>query len=201
MRVTSRTSVVPYKRARKPLPEIARELNVDAVVEGSVGRSGNRVRVRAQLIRAATDQHLWADNFERELQDVLALQSEVASAIARQVQLKLTAQQLGQWGSLGPVKPAAYEAYLKGRYAWNKRSVTGLQDGIENFRQAIGIDPSYAAAYSGLADSYTTLGYLRYLSPEESFPRANAAATKALELDPTLAEPHASLAYANLYYE
>ena len=200
VRVISRTSVLPYKRTHKPMPQIARELNVDAVVEGSVGREGNRVRVRAQLIRAANDQHLWADSFERELQDVLALQSEVASAIARQVQLKLTAQQPGRLGSLGPVKPAAYEAYLRGRFAWNNRSEAGLQEGIEHFQQAIAIDPSYAAAYSGLADSYTTLGYFSYLSPEESFPRAKVAAANALKLDPTLAEPHASLGYIKLYY-
>ena len=201
VRVISRNSVLPYKRAPKPLPEIARELNVDAIINGSVGRYGNRVRVRAQLVRVANDQHLWADSFERELEDVLALQSEVASAIARQVQLKLTAQQPARVGSLGPVKPAAYEAYLKGRYSWNKRSEAGLQEGIEHFQKAIEIDPSYAAAYSGIADAYTTLGYLGYLSPNESFPRARAAAARALELDPTLAEPHASLAYVELYYD
>ena len=200
VRVISRTSVMRYKGARTPLQEIARQLNVDAVVEGTVARSGNRVRVRAQLIRVADDRHLWAESFERELQDVLALQSEVASAIARQVQVKLMMPQ-GHRGSVGPIKPAAYEAYLKGRYSWNKRNEAGLQEGIEQFQQAIATDPGYAPAYSGLADSYTTLGYFSYLSPEESFPRARAAAAKALELDPTLAEAHASLAYAKFYYD
>ena len=202
VRVISRTSVKRYKGARKLLlPEIARELGVDAVVEGSVARSGNRVRVRAQLIRASTDQHLWAESFEREMQDVLVLQSEVASAIARQVQAKLATQQPAKLGRIGLVKPAAYEAYLKGRLAWNKGTEAGIQEGIDYFQQAITIDPSYAAAYSGMADSYTTLGYFGYLRPAETFPRAKAAAAKALELDAALAEPHASLAYAKLYFD
>lgn len=201
LRVISRSSVMRYKGARKPLSEIARELNVDAVVEGSVARSGNRVRVRAQLIRAADDQHLWAESFERALDDVLALQSEVAFAIARQIQVKLTPREPGRRTKVGPVNPGAYEAYLKGRYFWNKRDEAGLQEGVEHFQQAIVLDPSYAAAYSGLADSYTTLGYFSHLASQESFPQAKAAAAKALELDPALAEPHASLAYARLYYD
>ena len=198
LRVISRTSVMRFKGARKPLPEIARELNVDAVVEGTVERYADRVRVRAQLIRAADERHLWAESFERGPQDILALQSEVASAIARQIQVKLLP---GPRGAARPVKPAAYEAYLKGRFAWNKRSEAGLQEGMEHFQQAIAIDPNYAAAYSGLADSYTTLGYLSYVAPKEAFPRARAAATKALELDGTLPEPHASLAYVRFYYD
>jgi TolB-like protein/DNA-binding winged helix-turn-helix (wHTH) protein/lipoprotein NlpI len=198
LRVISRTSVMRFKGARKPLPEIARELNVDAVVEGTVERYGDHVRVRAQLIRAADDGHLWAESFEREPQDVLALQSEISSAIARQVQVKLLP---ASPGSVRPVKPAAYEAYLKGRFAWNKRSEAGLQEGIEHFQQAMAAEPSYAAAYSGMADSYTTLGYLSYLAPKEAFPQARAAAMKALELDSTLAEPHASLAYVRFYYD
>lgn len=198
VRVISRTSVMRFKGARRPLPEIARELNVDAVVEGTVVRSGGRVRVRAQLVRAADDRHLWAETFERELQDVLALQSEIASAIARQVQVKLLP---GPPGGSYAVKPAAYEAYLRGRFAWNKRSEVALQEGIEQFQKAIAIDPTYAAAYSGLADSFTTLGYLSYIAPKEAFPQARAAAMKALDLDATLAEPHASLAYVRFYYD
>lgn len=198
LRVISRTSVMRFKGARKPLPEIARELNVDAVVEGTVERYGDHVRVRAQLIRAADDRHLWAETFEREPQDILALQSEVASAIARQVQVRLLP---GPRSGVRPVKPAVYEAYLKGRFAWNKRSEAGLLEGIEHFQQAIAIDPSYAPAFAGLADSYTTLGYLSYLAPKEAFLPARAAAMKALELDNTLAEPHASIAYARFYYD
>jgi TolB-like protein/DNA-binding winged helix-turn-helix (wHTH) protein/lipoprotein NlpI len=198
LRVISRTSVMRFKGTRKPLPEIARELNVDAVVEGTVERYGDHVRVRAQLIRAADDRHLWAETFEREPEDILALQSEVASAIARQVQVKLLP---GPRGGVRPVKSAVYEEYLKGRFAWNKRSEAGLQEGIEHFQQAIAIDPNYAAAYSGLADSYTTMGYLSYIAPKEAFPQARAAAVKALELDSTLAEPHASLAYVRFYHD
>lgn len=198
LRVISRTSVMRFKGTRKPLPEIARELNVDAVVEGTVERYGGHVRVRAQLIRAADDRHLWAETFEREPEDILALQSEVASAIARQVQVKLLP---GPRGGVRPVKSAVYEEYLKGRFAWNKRSEAGLQEGIEHFQQAIAIDPNYAAAYSGLADSYTTMGYLSYIAPKEAFPQARAAAVKALELDSTLAEPHASLAYVRFYHD
>lgn len=202
VRVISRTSVMRYKGTRKgSLPEIGRELGVDAVVEGSVVRYGNRVRVRAQLIRASTDQHLWAESFEREMRDVLRLQSEVASAIARQIQVKLAAQWPATPRSIGFVQPEAYEAYLRGRLAWNKRTEAGIQEGIDYFQQAITIDPNYAAAYSGLADSYTTLGYLSYLPPAETFPRAKAAAAKALALDDALAEPHASLAYAKLYFD
>jgi tetratricopeptide (TPR) repeat protein len=168
------------------------------VVEGTVERYGDHVRVRAQLIRAADDRHLWAETFEREPQDILALQSEVASAIARQVQVKLVP---GPRGGVRPVKPAVYEEYLKGRFAWNKRSEAALQEGIEHFQQAIAIDPNYAAAYSGLADSYTTMGYLSYIAPREAFSQARAAALKALELDGTLAEPHASLAYVRFYHD
>ena len=198
LRVISRTSVMRYKGTRKPLPEIAKELGVDAIVEGTVERAGNTVRVRAQLIRASEDRHLWAVSFERQLPDVLALESEVASSIARQVQMKLLSES-------PPVNrrinPAAYEAYLKGRYAWNKRSEAALQEGIQFFKQAIALEPSYAEAYSGLADSYTTLGYFSYLPPREAFSLARAAAAKAVSLDNTLAEPHASLAYVSFYYD
>ncbi len=198
LRVISRTSVMRFKGARKPLPQIASELGVDAVVEGTVERAGSRVRVRAQLIRASDDRHLWAESFERDLADVLSLQSEVASGIARQVQVNLLA---ARPGGNRPINPTAYEAYLKGRFVWNKRSEAGLQQGIDFFHQAIAIDPNYAEAYSGLADSYTTLGYLGYFSPRDSFPQARAAAEKAIALDPSLAEPHTSLAYAHLYFD
>jgi TolB-like protein/DNA-binding winged helix-turn-helix (wHTH) protein/Flp pilus assembly protein TadD len=198
LRVISRTSVMRYKATKKSLPDIARELGVDAIVEGTVERVGNRIKIRAQLIRAADDRHLWAESFEREIQDVLSLQGEIASSIARQVQGKLTPSPRGEIRS---VQPAAYEEYLKGRYAWNRRSAAALQEGIEHFRQAIAIDPTYAAAYSGMADSYTILGYLSYIPPKEAFPQARNAASKALELDPALAEPHTSLAYVHLYFD
>ena len=198
LRVISRTSVMRYKGSKKSLPEIARELGVDAIVEGTMERSGNRVKVRAQLVRASDDRHLWAESFEREIQDILSLQSEVAYSIARHVQGRLAP---GPRGEIRSVLPAAYEAYLKGRYAWNRRGEAALLEGIEHFKQAIALDPSYAAAYSGMADSYTTLGYLGYLAPKEAFPQARAAALKAIQLDPALAEPHASLGYVHLYFD
>jgi TolB-like protein/DNA-binding winged helix-turn-helix (wHTH) protein/Tfp pilus assembly protein PilF len=198
LRVISRTSVMRYKGTRKPLPEIAKELGVDAIVEGTMERSGNRVRVRAQLIRASDDRHLWAESFERDLSDVLGLESEVASSIARKVQMRL----LWEHPPVDrKINPAAYEAYLKGRFAWNRRSEAALLEGIQFFKQAIALEPTYPEAYSGLADSYTTLGYLSYLPPRESFPLARAAAEKALSLDAGLAEPHASLAYVNFYFD
>jgi hypothetical protein len=166
LRVISRTSVMRYKGTRKPLPQIANELGVDAIVEGTIERAGDRVRIRAQLIRASDDRHLWADTFERELPDILGLESEVASSIARQVQTRLAS---GHPPSNRKVQPAAYEAYLKGRYAWNKRSEAALFEGIEFFKQAITLEPDYGEAYSGLADSYTTLGYLSYIAPRDAF--------------------------------
>ncbi len=201
LRVISRTSVMRYKATRKPLPEIARELDVDAVVEGAVVRSGDHVRITAQLIYAPTDRHLWAEEYDRDLRDILSLQNEVAAAIAREVRVTLTLEEQAGLARRPPVNLAAYEAYLKGRYYWNQRTEVGLRKGIEFFQQAIELDPTSALAYSGLADCYTGLGYLSYLAPKDAFPQAKAAATRALELDATLAEPHGSLAYARLYYD
>jgi len=201
LRVISRTSVMLYKGARKPLPEIARELNVDAVVEGSVLSSGDQVRITAQLIRAATDELLWVETYDRGLRDVLALQSEVARAIAHEVQVKLTPREEASLAQARPVNPAAYEAYLRGRYSWNKRTEAGLKEGIEFFERAIDKDPTYALAYTGLADCYNVAGFNGVLSPKESFLRAKASATKALELEKDLAEAHCSLAYPLQHYD
>jgi TolB-like protein/tRNA A-37 threonylcarbamoyl transferase component Bud32 len=200
LRVISRTSVMRFKKTDKPLPQIARELNVDAVIEGSVLRAADRVRITAQLIQAANDRHLWAESYDRDLRDVLALQSEVAQAIAREVQTTLTPQEKALLASARPVNPEAYELYLKGRYEWNKLSVEGLKRGLEYFQQAIKLDPSYALAYSGMADSYTLLGS-SYLPGAEVYPKAKAAALKALELDPGLAEGHVSLAAVLFDYD
>jgi serine/threonine-protein kinase len=203
LRVISRTSVMQYKGVKKPLPQIARELNVDAVIEGSVLRSGDRVRITAQLIQAVTDKHLWAKSYERDLRDVLALQSEVAGAIANEIKIKLTPQEQARLASARPVNPEAYQAYLKGRLFWNKRTVQGLKKAIEYFNEAIDKDPSYGLAYAGLADCYNLLGtdILAAFRPEEAFPRGKAAAMKALEIEDTLAEAHGSLAWARLVYE
>jgi TolB-like protein/DNA-binding winged helix-turn-helix (wHTH) protein/Flp pilus assembly protein TadD len=197
LRVISRTSAVIYEGTHKPLPEIARELNVDAVVEGSVVRSGDRVRITAQLIRAPSDQHLWAESYEGDMRDTLALQNKVAAAIAEQVRIELTAQEKGVFESAKVVDPKAYEDYLKGRYFWNKRTADGLKKAVEYFNQSIGRDPNYARAYSGLADTYALLGDWQYavMTPNEALPKAKAAALKALQLDSTLSEAHTSLAF------
>jgi TolB-like protein/DNA-binding winged helix-turn-helix (wHTH) protein/Tfp pilus assembly protein PilF len=197
LRVISRTSVMGYKGVRKPLPEIARELNVDAVVEGTVLRSGDQVRITAQLIQAPADKHLWAESYEGNLRDTLALQKEVARNIAEQIRIEVTPREQAALKSGKAIDPEAYEAYLKGRYFWNKRTADGLKKAVDYFNQAIAKDPNYAAAYSGLADTYALLGDWQYavMTPKEAMPRANAAAKKALELDDSLGEAHASLAF------
>jgi TolB-like protein/Tfp pilus assembly protein PilF/DNA-binding winged helix-turn-helix (wHTH) protein len=200
LRVSSYTSVSKYKAATKTLPQVAQELQVDAVVEGSVLRSGDQVRITAQLIYAPRDQHLWAEEYQRYVRDVLYLQREVARDIAQQVRVTLTPNERNRLATAGAVDPAAYESYLRGRSFWNQRSEASLLKAIDQFNKAIEVDAGYAPAYSGLADCYTTLGYLSYLDPLDAFPRARDAATKALELDPSLAEAHTSLAYYNLYH-
>jgi len=200
LRVTSYTSVSKYKTTSKPLPQLAQELQVDGIVEGSVLRSGDQVRITAQLIYAPRDQHLWAEEYQRYFRDVLYLQHEVARDIAEQVRVTLTPNERKRLATAGVVDPAAYESYLRGRSFWNQRSEASLLKAIDQFNKAIEVDAGYAPAYSGLADCYTTLGYLSYLDPLDAFPRAHDAATKALELDPGLAEAHASLAYYNLYH-
>jgi len=201
LRVISRTSVMVYKGARKPLPQIARELNVDAVVEGTVLRSGEQVRITAQLIEASTDKHLWSQSYEGELRDTLALQNRVARTIADQIRINLTPQEQAALKNVKVVNPEAYESYLKGRYFWNKRTANGLKVALAYFNQAIEEDPKYAQAYSGLADTYALLGDWEYgvLAPKEAYPRAKAAASKALELDDTLSEAHASLASLGMF--
>lgn len=201
-RITSRTSVMGYRGTVKKIPDIARELGVDAIVEGSVVREGTRLKISAQLIDGRTDRHLWADSYEREMQSVLSIQNDIALAIARQVGLALTPEASEKLTAASrPVLPAAFEAYVRGRHAWDKRSEPDLREAIRQFQASIDADPTYAPAYAGLADSYGQLGYGSYVRPEESFPLARAAATRALELDSTLAEAHASLGYASMYYD
>jgi TolB-like protein/DNA-binding winged helix-turn-helix (wHTH) protein/Flp pilus assembly protein TadD len=197
LRVISRTSVMGYKHARKPLPQIARELNVGAVVEGTVLRSGDQVRITAQLIEASTDRHLWSQSYEGELRDTLVLQNKVARAIADQIRINLNPQEQAALKKAKVVDPEAYESYLKGRYFWNKRTAEGLNVARVYFEQAIEVDPKYAQAYSGLADTYALLGDWQYsaMTPKEAFPKAKSAAIKALELDSGLGEAHNSLAF------
>jgi len=191
-----------YKGTKKRLPQIARELHVDAVVEGSVMRAGQRVRIAAQLVDAANDQHLWAQTYERELRDVLTLQGEVASTIAREIKVKLSPQERTRMASASPVNPEAHIAYLKGRYFLNnKRSSEGARKSLEYSQQAVQIDPGDPLAYAGLADSYVNLAFLEALPPNEAMPKAKAAARKALELEPNLSEAHLALGMVLENYE
>jgi TolB-like protein/DNA-binding winged helix-turn-helix (wHTH) protein/Flp pilus assembly protein TadD len=197
LRVISRTSAMVYKHARKPLPQIAHELNVDAVVEGTVLRSGDRVRITAQLIEASTDKHLWSQSYEGELRDTLTLQNKVAKAIADQIRINLNPQEQAALSKATVVNQKAQESYLKGRYFWNKRTADGLSNAIDYFNEAIKRNPDYAQAYAGLADSYALAGDWKYglVAPREAYPKAKAAATKAIALDGTLGEAHISLAF------
>jgi TolB-like protein/Tfp pilus assembly protein PilF len=202
LRVVSRTSVMRYKAATRPLQQIARELGVDGIVEGSVLRSGDRVRITAQLIRAADDRHLWAQTYERDLRDVLALQGTVAHAIADEIQVRLSAQAQARLTRRTAVDPKAYIAYSRGRYFWNRRNEDSLKTAIRYFQEALQDDPTYAPAYSGLADSHFYLGYaFGHDPPREAMPKARADAVKALELDETLAEAHTSLALVRFFFD
>jgi eukaryotic-like serine/threonine-protein kinase len=192
LRVISRTSVMQYKGVHRSLPKIARELDVDAIVEGTVLKSGDHVRITAQLIQAATDNHLWAQSYQAELRDVLGLQNQMASAIADQIRAQLTTQEQASLKSSPTVDPEAYEDYLKGLYFWNKRDGGGLNKAVEYFQHAIQKDPQYALAYAGLADSYVLLASDGAFK-ENFTSAAKSAANRALNLDPTLAEAHAAL--------
>jgi TolB-like protein/DNA-binding winged helix-turn-helix (wHTH) protein len=199
LRIISRTSVMRFKDSQLSLPEIARTLRVDAIVEGSVIREGSRIRVQAQLIRASTDEHFWSQAYDRELRDVLSLQSDVAQSIAGRVEITVTGQEQARLSSARTVDPEAYEAYLKGRYYWNKRTAAGMPKAALYFQQAITKDPGYGAAYSGLADCNSGLAWHGFMSPAEVLPRGYAAAQKAVEIDPQSAEAHASLALVLLH--
>ena len=195
LKVISRTSVMHYQKTDKPLPQIARELGVDGIVEGSVQRVGDRVRITAQLIHAPSDRHLWAESYERDLRDVLALEGDVAQAIAAQIRIEVSPEERTRLASARPVNPESYQLYLMGRYHAGKSTFEGFSKGIEYFQQAIEKDPGNALAYAGVAHCYAYLGGgFGYLPPKETFPKARAAALKALEIDDTLAEAHGALA-------
>jgi len=201
LRVISRTSVMRYKGTNKALPEIARELGADALIEGSVMRSGSRIRITAQLIYAPTDKHLWGESYERDLTDVLVLQSEVARAIAHEINIKLTPQDQTRLATAHPVNSETYELYLKGRYYWNKMSGGNIERAAAYFSKAIALDGSYAPVYVGLADCYVSQADLAGLPPREPYRRARAATLRALEIDNGLAEAHASLAVIRAEYD
>jgi TolB-like protein/DNA-binding winged helix-turn-helix (wHTH) protein/Tfp pilus assembly protein PilF len=200
IRVISRTSVMRYKNRAKSLPRIAQELNAEAIIEGSVAPFGERSRVTVQLLDGAHDRHLWAETFEGDLAEFPKFCSEVAAAVAREIQARIDPQQRGRLADR-PVKREAFEAYLRGRYYWNQRTADNIHKALVWFRKAIDEDPAYAQAYSGLADCFNQLGTVLIggQPPTEIRPQAIAAAKKALEIDPELAEAHAALAYAQLY--
>jgi TolB-like protein/DNA-binding winged helix-turn-helix (wHTH) protein/Tfp pilus assembly protein PilF len=207
LRVISRSSAMHFKDSKETLPQIGRDLKVDAVVEGTVTRSADRVRITAQLVEAGSDRHLWARSYERDLKNVLALQDEIAHDITEQIRVKLTPQERSLLIQVHAVDPEAHDAYLRGHYWAYKGTSEGAWKALEYYQKAIAKDPNYALAYAGVAEAYLTLtnwatqfsAVSRVLSPEEVSSKVKEAAVKAIELDPSLAEPHASLAVTKLF--
>ncbi len=199
LKVISRTSAARYRNTEKSAPEIALELGVDAIVEGSVLRAGNTVRVTAQLIDARSDHHLWADNFDRELSDILALHSDLAQAIVGEIRVAVTPEEESRFANFGSVNPEVYELYLKGRFLCGKFTSEEMATAIRYLQQAIERDPGYAPAFAELAMCYTDSSFFEYLPPLEVYPMAKAAAVRALEIDDRLAEAHTAL--AAVYYQ
>ena len=193
LRVISRWSVMQYKGARKPLPDIAKELRVDAVILGSITRTGDRVSISVQFNHAPTDTNLWAKNYDVAAKDILDLQNDVVQSIVHEIQVQLTPQEQAHLAKSRTVNPQALEAYLLGRFYWNKRTPDGLRRSLEEFQRAVSIDPLYAPAHAGIADAYASFAAYQMLSPIKAMPEARQAAQKALELDETLAEAHAAL--------
>jgi TolB-like protein/DNA-binding winged helix-turn-helix (wHTH) protein/Flp pilus assembly protein TadD len=201
LRVISRTSAMHYRGGARRVADIARELNVDAVVDGSVLRSGDKVRINVELIQAADDRLLWSNSYDAELRDIFSLQAAVAQKIADEIRVTLTPPDRARLTRPTTSNPDAYLAYSKGRFFWNKRTSPDLEKAIGFFQQAVALDPNYALAYDGLADSYLPLGWYGFLSPADTFPHAKDAVNKALSLDDSLAEAHTTLAFVSLYYD
>jgi eukaryotic-like serine/threonine-protein kinase len=202
LRILSRTSAMQMKDNKSPLPQLARQLGVDAIVEGSVTRSGDRVRITAQLIEADIDRHLWAKSYERASRDILDLQDELARDIANEIKVTLTPIDKKRLAGAHALDPQAYDDYLRGRYFWNRRTEAELHKAKDYFERAIAKDPAYAPAYSGLADTYFYLGYVwGHIPPREAIPLSQAAAKKAIELDDAGAEGHASLGMTHMAYD
>ncbi len=201
LKVTSRTSTQHYKSAPKNLAEIAKQLGVAHVLEGSVQKSGDAVRVNVQLIKAANDSQVWAETFDRKLTDIFSVESDVAKAIADQLRAHITRQEEQVIAAKPTKNIEAYDAYLRGRYFWNKRTSDGIKHAIDHFQQSIERDPDFALGYVGLADSYIALTFYNFVAPHEAMPKAKESAIKALELDDTLAEAHASLAHVLMNYD
>jgi TolB-like protein/DNA-binding winged helix-turn-helix (wHTH) protein/Tfp pilus assembly protein PilF len=199
--VISRTSAMAYKRTNKTVSQIGHELGVDYILEGSVRREGGKVRVSAQLIRVSDQTHLWAQNYDRDEQDLLDVQNDLGKAIAEKVQANLTPQQQLELAKRHTVNPEAYDLYLKGRFYWNQRTPAAIKESIGYFQEAISKDANFSLAYAGLADAYNISNIIGPYSPKESFPQARAAAMKAIQLDPSLAEAHAALGMEKSHYE
>jgi len=201
LRVVARTSAFAFKYKREDIREIGRKLKVETLLEGSVRKAGNRLRISAQLINVADGYHLWSERYDRDMEDVFAIQDEISLAIVDKLKLKLLGGEKAKLVKRHTEDLGAYNLYLKGRYFWNKRTEQGYQKALEYSQQAIERDPTYALAYAGIADCYDLLGWYDYLPPEEAFPRAKAAAEKALEMDETLAEANASLGWISANYD
>ncbi|MCH8306311.1 MAG: hypothetical protein IIB94_14455, partial [Candidatus Marinimicrobia bacterium] len=199
LKVISRTSVMRYKGSDKSLPVIAKELNVDAILEGSVLHAEGEVRITVQLIRASTDEHLWAESYTDKLENIMSLQSKIARAVAKEIKLTLSPEDELRLSSNKKIIPEAHEAYLRGKHFWNKRTFDDILKALEFYKSAVEVDPTYALAYIGEAESYSLLHEYGNMPSQETYPKAVAAAKKALEIDPTLGEAHIVIAYA--YYE
>jgi len=201
LKVIGLTSVMVYKGSKKPIREIASELKVDSVIESSMERSGNRVQINTRLVNGSTERVLWQKAFVLDMGDILTLYSEVARRVAQQVRIKLTPEEQQHLATARPVNPQAYEAYLRGRYLLNKRTGEDIRKGIDYFEQAVALDPNYAPAYAGIADSYVQLEYYGPIPPAKAHVKAREAARKAVELDESLAEGHTALALISFRYD
>jgi TolB-like protein/Flp pilus assembly protein TadD len=199
--VIARTSIMQYKATKKPVDEIGRELHVDYILEGGVRRDANQLRISIQLIRVSDQTHVWAESYQRDARDILALQNEVASSVAREISVKLSAQGQAALASPRPLNPKTHELYLRGRHLWNQRTEQALQKSIDYFQQAIAEDPGYAPGHAALADAYIAAGNWGLLPPTEAFPKAKAAATRALGIDERMAEAHVAFAYTTHLYD
>ncbi len=201
LRVISRTSSMHFRNTQLSVPEIAKMLRVDAVVEGSVAREGQQVRVHTQLIRAATDEHIWAGEYQREAKSILQIQEQVTRSIVEQIQVNLTTEDRARLAVRQAADPEAHEDYLKGRYYFNQRTIGALNKSVASFQRAIAKDPTYAVAYSGLSAAYAMIGFRGGFPSKDALSQAKTAALKAIELDDGLAEPHESLAFIAETYE
>jgi TolB-like protein len=197
--VVGRTSAMRYKAGAKTIAEIGRELGVSYLLEGSVRRSSDRVRITAQLVQVIDQTHVWTESYDRTFDDILGMQRDIGRAVANEIHIQLTPRETARLAQVGPVGPAAHEAYLKGRYFWNKRTSDGLRKSIEYFNQAIACEPTYAAAYDGLCDCYVMLACRGVLPVAQTFDKAKQAARRALAIDPALGEACASLAHVRLH--